>query len=466
MSDTRSVVDMRGVRHVLTGLLGRGGQGEVYAVKGGRLAVKLLAANGPAARERIRNQLAHVRRLRLEGLPLAKPQEMLRPPHAGYVMELLTGMVPLGRLIASSRGEPTGAEWYLRTGGLRRRLLVLGRSARALAHLHGMGLAYSDPSPANIFLSDDPAFHEVRFIDTDNIRYESSPGSHSGVFTPGYGAPELVRGRSGVTTLADAYAFAVLAFQTLTLAHPFIGDWVHDGEPELEEQAFAGFLPWIDAADDDRNRASFGVPRDRVLSRRLNETFEAAFGVGRENPLMRPGVAEWAERLFVAADALVDCGECGAAIYMNQPDCGWCGAPRPSFARLSFLLWDPSVGGAGGFVRRPKDGVARPTVLAHTAIAEGTTRVVTRRLAFDSHGLDAEEPVLELSLTGDMLKLRSVNGASYVLVTPSKRKEIPVTDALCEFRLRQREPSPCLHFAALSQLHRVVQFEIRPGGRP
>ena len=44
---------------------------------------------------RMRNQLIHVRRLTVSDLPLAKPLEMLRPPHTGYVMELLTGMAPI-----------------------------------------------------------------------------------------------------------------------------------------------------------------------------------------------------------------------------------------------------------------------------------------------------------------------------------------------------------------------------------
>ena len=100
MSTTKSVIDVNGIRYELAHLLGRGGQGAVYAVKGGRLAVKLVAGRGPNGRERIRNHLTHIRRLPLRDLALAKPLEMLRPPHTGYVMELLTGMVPIKSLLA------------------------------------------------------------------------------------------------------------------------------------------------------------------------------------------------------------------------------------------------------------------------------------------------------------------------------------------------------------------------------
>lgn len=48
-----------------------------------------------------------------------------------------------------------GAEGFLRTGGLHRRLRLLAKLARTLAKLHGRGLAYGDLSPANIFVSKD-----------------------------------------------------------------------------------------------------------------------------------------------------------------------------------------------------------------------------------------------------------------------------------------------------------------------
>lgn len=83
--------------------------------------------------------------------------------------------------------------------------------------------------------------HEAWLIDLDNLCTHSEPGR--AVFTPYYGAPEIVTGRSGATSLSDAWAFAVLAFNALTLLHPLCGDLVRDGEPELEEQALTGQVP-------------------------------------------------------------------------------------------------------------------------------------------------------------------------------------------------------------------------------
>jgi DNA-binding helix-hairpin-helix protein with protein kinase domain len=463
MSQVRCVVDANGVRYDLVQLLGRGGQGAVYAVKGGRLAVKLVAGRSQMDRERMRNQLTHVRRLPLRELSLAKPLEMLRPPHTGYVMELLSGMVPIKSLLAPPKGEFSGVEWYLRTGGLRRRLLLVARAAHTLAQLHGKGLAYSDPSPANIFISDDPAFAEVWFIDTDNLRYESSPGSLAGVYTPGYGAPELVQGKSGVTTLTDVHAFAVIAFQVLTLAHPFVGDFVNEGEPELEEQAFAGLIPWVDARDDDRNRASFGVPRKWVLSPRLAEAFDRTFGAGRLIPSKRPGAAEWAERLFAAADATIRCPRCGGTFYLNQPRCTWCDAERPTFALAVFQLWDPKHGVGGGILTKPQSGEPQPVRVGLGAVTATTQFVVTRRLASDIQGPSANEPVVEASLSRDRISLRSLDGKSYPLVSASGDRQTVVSERPQTVRLAPGQASWRLHLGDMGRLHRVLSFELRPG---
>lgn len=454
---------MNGVRYELTELLGRGGQGEVYAVKGGRLAVKIVTGRSQHSREQMRNQLAQVRRLPLRDLSLARPLEMLRPPQVGYVMELLTGMIPIKSLLAPPKGEAPSADWYFRTGSLRRRLLILGYTAHVLAQLHGRGLAYSDPSPANIFVSRDTAFAEVWFIDTDNLCYESAPGSLASVYTPSYGAPELVRGESGITTLTDIHAFAVIAFQVLTLVHPFVGDLVNDGEPELEEQALAGFLPWVDEAEDERNRASFGVPRNWVLSSGLRKAFDDTFGQGRKIPTARPGAAEWAERLFVAADATVECPNCLGTFYFTETCCTWCELERPTFVLVAFYLWDPSYGTDGGILTKPQRGKNRPLLVGHGTATTAQPFRISRRLAFGQMGATSNEPVVEVQLLDGRIRLRSLNRAEYRLVSASGGRQTIVGEQPQAIQLSAGWASWSLHFGDRSSLHRVVTFELRPG---
>jgi hypothetical protein len=118
--------------------LGRGGQGAVFSVKGGRRAIKVLFDRSSSQRELLRRQLKHIQQMNLElrELAIARPLEMLQPPHLGYVMELVTGMMPLSRLIDIPRNVDSLAEWYLSGGGLRRRLLLLARCAEVLSQLH------------------------------------------------------------------------------------------------------------------------------------------------------------------------------------------------------------------------------------------------------------------------------------------------------------------------------------------
>ena len=462
-SAPRQVTDVNGARYSLLRQLGRGGQGAVYEVDGGRLAAKIVFDSSAARRERLRNQLTQVKRLSLADLEIARPIEMLREPVLGYVMELLTGMQPLKALGAVPRDTASPAAWYLVGGGLRRRLHLLARSADVLAGLHGKGLAYSDPSPHNIFVSESADATEVCFIDADNIHYASVAGVPA-VYTPGYGAPELVRCTSGVNSLTDAHAFSVLAFQTLSLAHPLIGDAVNDGPPEREEEALSGQLPWIDDPNKDTNRGSYGIPRSWVLSGRLLGIAGRAFGAGLQDPTQRPGVSEWAECLHGAADATLSCRSCKGTYYLNAKQCPWCDEPRPTFATAAFNLWDPSLGPGAELLRKPS-GDRRPAVVAAVlALTDGETVKVTQRLAHGRDGAAASQPVIELHLAGSRLSLRSVDGARYVLSSPSGGRESEVTDRVKEIRLEPGVASWRLHLGPADSLHRIVSFELRPRG--
>jgi DNA-binding helix-hairpin-helix protein with protein kinase domain len=410
----------------------------------------------------MRNQLIHVRRLPLGELSIAKPLEMLRQPHTGYVMELLTGMIPIKHLLSPPTGQVPNVEWYLRSGGLRQRLVLLGRVAHILSQLHGKGLAYSDPSPANIFISEDPSCSEVWLIDTDNLRYESAPGPLAAVCTPGYGAPELVQNQSGVTTLTDAYSFAIIAFQVLTLAHPFIGDLVNSGEPELEERAFSGHLPWIEDTEDTSNRASFGIPRKWVLSPRLEEAFRMTFCDGRLTPSARPGVSEWAHRLLAAADATLSCKSCDGSFYFNQAHCPWCDTPRPAYGVADFHLWDPTAG-EGGVIKKPLQGSNMPKVVARSVLTSSKPFTITRRLAFGQMGPGAEEPVLKVLLNNAKLSLNSLDGNRYQIDLPSGGAQATISEKPRNLTLGEGQTLLNLHFGDKSCLHRVLHLNLKRG---
>jgi DNA-binding helix-hairpin-helix protein with protein kinase domain len=370
---------------------------------------------------------------------------MLAEPHLGYVMELLTGMVPIKTLMEPPK-QGSVAEWYIQTGGLRRRLRLLAKAASLLAQIHGKGLAYGDPSPDNIFISEDTDAHEVWLIDADNLRYQSAP-SDDPMYTPGYGAPELVQGRSGVNTLTDAHAFAVIAFKTLSLAHPLLGDYVNDGEPELEEQALRGKLPWIDHAQEDLNRASNGIPRKIILSRRLQELAQQTFENGLNDPKQRPGLAEWAEKLAVAADSTLRCPECGGSYYFGETTCPWCEHPRPGFAMLRILLSDEDK-----IIQRDK----RERIIAAIAIGEGESLELTSRQLF---GADNDIPRIRIELKQRLLTLQSLDKEEYRLFGSGGEETLGAKARALNLVANN---SYRLHLGE-GQSHRVIKFQYQEG---
>ena len=466
MSKPDTVTSIHGNRYRLGRELGRGGQGTVFAVEGDRLAVKLLRDRSAGARERLRDQLAMVARLPLEGLAVARPLEQLRPPHVGYVMELFTGMTSLASLGHPPRGVESVRTWYFEGGGLRRRLRLLARVAEVLSEIHGRGLVYVDPSPFNIFVSSQTEACEVRLIDTDNLRTATQTGRS--LFTPGYGAPEIVRGTGVPSSLGDAHAFAVIAFETLALVHPLLGDMVRDGEPELEEQALAGRLPWIDDAGDDRNRSSDGIPRDIVLSLRLRDDFGLTFGAGLSDPGARPGLSRWAERLHRAADRVVSCPECSGSYFYDRPLCPWCDVPRPGFVFAAVLLWDPErrkMGGSGAGELEFTPGIVRnssgkPRVVDALAISAGEPAELTERM---THGTSGSKPTLRIEFSGDRLTLQPLDGEFWRLASTDGRRERRIEGGPVDIALGGAGAAWRVHAGPADGLHRVICFDLRQG---
>lgn len=457
------VFDVNGCKYDLGRRLGRGGQGDVYEVEHCRLAAKLLRNKSLRTREQLRNQLTRVRVLDLKDLPIAKPLGLLRGPDLGYVMEMVTGMVPIGGLAQLPPGAPSSLEWYLQTGGLRRRLRLLARTADVLGILHSRGLVYSDVSPNNVFVSEDLNFSEVWMIDADNLRYQASP-SERAYYTPGYGAPEVVKGDTDVNSLSESFSFAVLAFQVLAATHPLIGNIVADGEPELEADALEGKLPWIDHQVDRRNCSRFGIPRETVLSGKLEELFRRTFEAGLLEPQQRPSMAEWADRLHTAADSTVMCEECKGTFYSSARKCPWCDAKRGPYAICAFSLFDPSREGKQKIVTRPTDNGERSLVVSRLCIGKGDSRNITERLGFGRSGIRAEAPVLILQFLDDKLVINLTKQVSLYVVLRDGSRDTRMSDRTEYIPLETGKVSPWkIHFGTNEEFHRYVSFGLNAG---
>ena len=454
----KQVVDSDGGRYELGRRIGEGGQGAVYLCKSNpRIAVKVIRNPNQQHASAMRNQIASVKRMDLKNLPIARPVATLARPQVGYVMKLATGMAAISTLMDPPRGESSIVDWYMSTGGLGRRLRLLARLARTLAEIHGMGLAYGDPSPGNVLISETPDSDDVFLIDCDNLRYSTNPEEVK-LYTPGYGAPELVSSRSGFNTLTDAHAFAVIAFRLLCLTHPLIGDSVANGDPALEKAAYRGEVPWIEHASDDSNRSSLGVDRSMVLSPNLRRLFSATFEDGLADSTKRPGMAHWVEVLRTAAAVTISCSGCEWSYYCASKACPICDQDRPDvlFGRIG--LWDPASGESGAICTDPS---GRPMWVD---AAVGTNRK-TLCISASQLGIgDSEDSVLAVALKRDRrITLSNPSGNEKILVTGSRSGAAPrpIAENSESFRLSRPDSILFVHMGDLSGSHRVVCLEIR-----
>lgn len=331
----RTVIDQHGQRYELAGRIGAGGQGVVCTTNYPNVLVKVadVQARTPEEKqEKLETWLGKIQRLMrqpLRDLPIAHPMALIVKPQPGYVMELMDGLVSMLNLLQESVEaflSDEGITGYVRTSSVQRRLQILARLARILAKLHGRGLAYGDLSPANVFISRSLEHAEVWLIDADNISSQSRD-SQQDVFTPDYGAPEILRGESGINTLTDSWSFAVLAYQLLTLAHPLKGDGVLEGVPEIEEvAALRGELPWVDHPTDRSNARTLGLPSEITLNRTLRNLFEQCFNTGLRNPGQRPSLSEWADAFAEATGHCTPCASCDSTFFYTQKlECPFCG---------------------------------------------------------------------------------------------------------------------------------------------
>jgi len=380
----KTLTDEYGNLHYPADELARGGQGVVFHTKDADLAIKQpLDASGNVDKSVNMHQLFQsIRLLPLpSGISISLPVAILRD-EPGYVMRLLSGMKPfssfdlngntMNRLRDSiSSNELELPKWlsevsdekvalrlfhYANTGSTRRRLLALSKCASILGRLHSAGLVYSDISHNNVYI-DGSDNCDVWLIDSDNLRFEEYEGGNA-VFTPHYGAPEVVQGLDKSRPRTDCWSFAVMSFRILALCHPFIGKRVlapeddgggWDAEPEedgaqvdLDEQAYAGLLPFIDDENDKTNSpVSFALPRELVASPEIRQLFQESFGPGRIQPYRRPLMPFWACELARAYDRFLDCSGCRMSYLAHEFEkCPYCGAPRPGFLRVKTDRWE------------------------------------------------------------------------------------------------------------------------------
>jgi hypothetical protein len=430
------------------------GEGTVYKVRLSDYAVKLMEDDrGPHADpgESLAARLQRVRRLPLENLPIFMPVTTLAVPHVGYKMRFRDGLVPIADLCEPPEGELE--PWYLKGGGLRRRLRLLARCAGILATLHGRGLVYGDVAPGKVLVSGVAHKDEVWLIDPDSITRESSASQRPGA-TRLYRAPEIVRKESGATQFSDAYSFAILAYETLRADHPLIGDATTD--LARQDDAERGLLPWTGHTTDERNGSRYGIPPETVLTCRLTQLFGQVFENGLREPFRRPRTLAWLAALGAAADITVNCPNraCRHTYYASAAQCPFCETPPPDTNLVGIHDQIPARFG----VRDDEPVVSEP--VEWIVLQDGEPFVATTRHSRLVVSAD-EKQVLRLRWRGDgSLELSNI-GDSPVRWTPPGgsvgRTLRPGASAQ-----GRADGGWLVHFGDDQHIHRVLTFG-RPG---
>ncbi len=225
-------------RYDLGEILGRGGMGEVISARdeyiGREVAIKRMRSEDPSAasvarflREaRIQGQLEH---------PAIVPIHELSRDGKGlpyFVMKQLAGITLADVIRALGEGDPDTEDVFTRQKLLR----ALVEICLAVEFAHSHNIVHRDLKPANIMLGDFGEVHvldwgiaraihdaperasavDVATLDTDQTAVGTTLG------TPGYMAPEQLRGEADLDGRADVYALGCLLFEILTLRalHP------------------------------------------------------------------------------------------------------------------------------------------------------------------------------------------------------------------------------------------------------
>ncbi|MDX2260390.1 MAG: serine/threonine-protein kinase [Gemmatimonadales bacterium] len=202
-------------RYSLERELGRGGMGTVYLARDLRL-------ERPVAIKALHPALAADPNARARFLSEARTAARLAHPHIIPIYAVEESSTAPLLVMAMIDGETLGAR--LRTRGplpADDAARVVREIAWALDHAHANGVVHRDLTLDNILLER----HTGRALLGDfGLAHRSDDQDAGPVFgTPGYLAPELIRGEAA-TPASDLYALGVVGWATLTGRLPFAGE--------------------------------------------------------------------------------------------------------------------------------------------------------------------------------------------------------------------------------------------------
>jgi len=303
-------------------LIGKGGEGEVYAIKGrSGLAVKIYNTSLRAKRE------DKVRAMVGEGLAvktdlIAYPGDIVtdrRGNFLGFVMRLVSGYRPLHELYS-----PKSRHRHFPKADYRFIVHAALNVARAVGKVHQTGCVIGDLNHSGVLVARDAT---VALIDADSFQFSLNGKLYPCVVgVPDFTPPEL-HGKNLAsvqrTIEHDNFGLAVAIFHLLFMGrHPYAGRY--NGPDILMGDAIA------------QNRFAYSLTRQaetqttpppgslvlNMFPDVMSRAFERAFGL---SPGERPTALDWIHALRSLEGSLNHCSKVKTHYYpSNAGGCVWC----------------------------------------------------------------------------------------------------------------------------------------------
>jgi DNA-binding helix-hairpin-helix protein with protein kinase domain len=315
--------------------IGKGGEGEVYALADGPTrAVKLYTARDGADREAKIRAMVNMRlaeRSSLAAFPMAIARDR-SGGFVGFVMRLVRDHQPLFELYspaARKQNFPQASYQFLVRAAL--------NTAKAIAAVHEVGCVIGDINHSGILISKQAT---AALIDADSFQVIDGTSRYlCRVGVPEYTPPEL-QGQSlgGVvrTPNHDAFGLAIVVFQLLAMGrHPFVGSYAK-GEMPIEK-AISEFCFAYSLRRSVGMKPPPGACTLKDLSPLLAEAFESAFS--KEQAQTRPTAKQWVTLLETFEKTLIKCSANSIHHYSSAAtECPWCRMEQ----RLAVVLFVPT----------------------------------------------------------------------------------------------------------------------------
>ena len=191
-----------------------------------------------------------------------------------------------------------------------------------IKYVKEMGAKYQDISFGNLFFNPDNG--DVLICDNDNVSFDNSkPGGVLG--TPGFMAPEIVRGEKRPSKDTDRYSLSVLLFYLFMVNHPLEGKLeasIRCMDMAARVKLYGTDPVFIFDPNNKTNRPVKGLHDNATIywplyPEKLRQMFTKAFTIGLNEPSKRITEPEWMTLFSNMMSGMLQCS-CGAQLFYDE----------------------------------------------------------------------------------------------------------------------------------------------------